>query len=109
MYTRMFRVSIEPVKEEFSRDTYWTRVHLQADRNRDTSVLVCASLEFLWNKYGRREFTQEFLSQWAVTVADQWKIRGEELLDNPIHYDVYAVTEEGRMNGFEFLKKEVVA
>ena len=105
----MFSVSIEPVKEEFSRDTYWTRVHLQADHDRDTSVLVCASLEFLWNQYGKREFTQEFLAQWAATVADQWKARGETLLDKPVHYAVYAVTEEGEMNGLEFLKKEIAA
>ena len=104
----IMEVEVEKVKEEFSRDTYWTRIRLHAG-DKKTSVLVCASLEYLWNRQGTRHFTVEQLTQFMQYIGNQWQKKGDGVFASPVHYDVYAVTDEGRENGQQFLRTKVAA
>ncbi len=108
-YNDAMKVEVEDVKEEFARDTYWTRIRLSADDRRNTSVLVCASLEYLWNLKGTRHFNAEQLNQWMRKVGSEWQAKGDAVFSTPVHYDVYAMTNEGKVNGLEFLQTKVLA
>jgi hypothetical protein len=107
MYTKDMEVQVERVNKESSRDTYWTRIHLNSDK-KETSVLVCASQEYLWYQQGIRRFTPEYLAMFMKSIGDKWRNKGDGVFVKPVHYDVYAVTKEGMQNGEQFLKMEVV-
>lgn len=107
-YNDPMRVEVEDVKEEFARDTYWTRIHLSAEDGRSTFVLVCVSLEYLWNLKGTRHFDTEWLNQWMKEVGSEWQAKGDAIFSTPVHYEVYAMTSEGKVNGLEFLQTEVL-
>ena len=95
------------VKEEFSRDLYWTRiVFLSDDETKKTSILACASQEYLEDLYrlaGGQELEQGHFDEWLNTVIEKWLALGDKLFEKDMHYDVYANTKEGEANGIDYL------
>ncbi len=108
-YNDVMKVEIEDAKEEFARDTYWARIHLSVEDKRSTSILVCVSLEYLWNLKGTKDFDVAQVNEWMREVANAWQSKGDTVFSTPVHYDVYALTDEGKVNGLDFLQTKVSA
>lgn len=100
------KTEIENIVEDFHRDTYWTRLHIYSG-DQKTTILACASLEYLWDHFGTREISKDSLEKWAQEVIKKWEAEGTQVFSRHVHYDVYATTEEGVQNGRSFLQKEV--
>ncbi len=103
------KINTEKLKDNFNRDNYWTKIYFSSDDDKEnTTVLVCASYEYLWTTFNSREFDDLKLSSWLDRVKVRWEKEGSSIFKNTIHYDVYATTNEGKINGLEFLEKEIV-
>lgn len=99
-------IKTEKINEEFNRDTYWSRIHIkEKDSSKKATILVCASWEYLSDFYGVVNITDEQVSEWYNKVVDYWAKKGDNVFKKAIYYDVYANTEEGKINGFNFLKE----
>ena len=100
------------IHEDFSRAIYWTRIIFSSEDDKKVSrVLVCSSEEYLDDLYrlsGSERLTQEHFSQWLSSVVDKWLKLGEEIFKQDVHYDVYANTQEGEANGFNYLVQKIV-
>ena len=93
------------IKEDFDRDVYWTRIIFESeDRSRRTKVLASASWEYLLDSNRISEVKNIHLEQWMESVVNKWESQGDSIFAKMVHYDVYANTDEGRLNGLEFLK-----
>ena len=93
------------VKEDFNRDTYWTRIHFESDdKKHESTVLVCASWEYLMDTNRINEVKDNHLDQWREAVIRKWNSLGNKIFNKKVHYDIYANTPEGEINGLEFLK-----
>ncbi len=98
----------EKIKEEFTKDTYWTRIHFESeDKSQKSTLLVCASREYLWDLFGARKPEEVKIDQWLQGVIKKWESMADIIFNNKVHYDVYANTPEGSKNGLKFLKEEV--
>lgn len=95
------------IKEDFNRDLYWARiVFLCNDETKKTSVLVCASEEYLMDLYklaGTKKLGQEHFNKWLDIVIAKWSELNDKLFEKDVHYDVYANTQEGEANGIDYL------
>lgn len=101
------------IKEDFSRDLYWTRIiFLSDDELKKSSVFACASLEYLEDFYrianGAR-LEQKHFNEWADKVVEKWSGLGDDIFNQDVHYDVYSNTPEGEANGLDFLLAKVQA
>jgi len=104
------KITSEKINNDFHRDTYWTRIFVDSDNGiKKTVVLVCASYEFLWDRFKTRNFDNAKLSEWLESVEEEIKSMGDGVFSLAIRYKVYATTHEGEKNGLEFLEKEVIA
>ena len=104
------KIEKEKIREEFKRDTYWTRIHFESDDGkRKATVLTCASWEYLLDTNRVNKLRAEHLNQWLDFVVKKWTSRGDDIFTQEIYYDVYTNTEEGKENGLQFLKEEVSA
>ncbi len=98
----------EKIREDFKRDTYWTRIHFESeDKKNKSTVVTCASWEYIMDINGVNDVRTIHLNQWLKSVTKKWESLGEGIFDKSIHYDVYANTDEGKENGLKFLKKEI--
>jgi hypothetical protein len=94
------------IKEDSDRDVYWTRIIFESeDGNRKTKVLAIASWEYFLDSNRISEVKDVHREQWMESVMNKWESLGDSIFDKKVHYDVYANTDEGRLNGLEFLKK----
>ncbi|MDB5264500.1 MAG: hypothetical protein JWN64_71 [Parcubacteria group bacterium] len=92
-----------------SRDSYWSRILLKSSENKgETFVYVCASYEYLNYTLNIKTLTDEALHGWVDDVIIEWTAKGDSIFKKPFHIDVKAITEEGRLNGLAYLRKEVV-
>jgi len=97
----------EKIKEDINRDIYWTRAHFESDDTKHTStILACASWEYILDSNGINEVEAKHLNQWLEEVKRKWISFGDKIFEKERHYDVYANTSEGEVNGLEFLQKE---
>src|SRR3989338_10054055 len=97
----------EDIQYEFLRMTYWVRVHLKFE-NRQSVVLVCASKNYISDYFHLTAPIQEADKKaWMKKVLADLEKEGENLLENDVNYKVYSLTNEGHINGLEFLQKEV--
>ena len=97
----------EDIQYEFLRMTYWVRVHLKSE-NRQSVVLVCASKNYISDYFHLTAPIQEADKKaWMKKVLVDLKQEGEVLLEKDVNYKVYSLTNEGHINGLEFLQKEV--
>jgi len=97
-----------PLHEEFSRDNYWARIHFESnDKSKKTVVLICASSEYLWDLFRAKKVSEVKLDEWHKQIIKKWENRGENIFNKPVQYDVYANTDEGKINGLDFLKKDI--
>jgi len=97
----------EDIQYEFLRMTYWVRVHLKFE-NRQSVVLVCASKNYISDYFHLTAPIQEADKKtWMKKVLADLKQEGEILLEKDVNYKVYSLTDEGYINGLEFLQKEV--
>jgi len=88
--------------------TYWVRVHVTFESNRQSVVLVCASKNYISDHFHLTAPIQEVdIKAWMKEVLKDLEREGEILLENNVNYKVYSLTDEGYKNGFEFLKNEV--
>lgn len=96
-----------PIKEDFSRDLFWTKVIFRNDsRTRQTQILVCASQEYLDDLHklsDPQKLSQEHLDRWLQVVIEKWLKLEADIFEKDVHYDVYANTEKGEANGIDFL------
>ena len=93
----------EDVYYEAKRMTYWVRVHVTFESNRQSVVLVCASKNYILTA----PIQEVDIKAWMKEVLKDLEREGEILLENNVNYKVYSLTDEGYKNGFEFLKNEV--
>lgn len=99
----------EKVKEEFNRDTYWTKITvISDDGKKNTVILTCVSSEYMWNAFKTQKINQELLDKWLENVVKKWQSLGDSIFESSIHRDVYANTRDGIENGYIFLNKEVL-
>lgn len=100
-------IIIGSVKEDFSRDLFWTRIVFRSDDEKEkTQILVCASQEYLEDLYklsGGQGLNQEHFDKWLQSVVEKWKKLKNSLFEKDVHYDVYSNTEKGEANGIDFL------
>ncbi len=101
-------VQKETIQKEFSRDMYWTRVYFESEiSSKKNTLLLCVSHEYLWDKLGIRDLTNQNVENWVDGVIEDWIAQGESIFDQTTHLKVYATSEEGEKNGLEFLRTEV--
>ena len=99
------KIQAGTIHEEFSRDTYWARIRFESDDgSKKSTVITCASHEYLWDKLGVRDLSKEDLKGWLNAVVEKWKNKGDSILKEAVHFDIYANTEEGIENGLIFLR-----
>jgi hypothetical protein len=98
------KIKFGKVKEDFSRDTFWSHISIKSEENKYTDIYTCASFEYLSGVFKTMEIDNKNLLQWQNKVAERWQLQGDMIFKNPVHYDVYAVTREGVENGLEFLR-----
>lgn len=92
-----------------SRDNYWARILFKSPENKgETFLYVCASYEYLHYTFNLNKFDDRELERWVDDVVVEWKTKGDAIFKKPFHLDVKAITEEGRLNGINFLKGEIV-
>lgn len=101
------KVTKGQLRNHFSRDTYWSRIHFDSDDGQHSVVLISASAEYFWNLFKTRDFKEDDLEKWYATIIEKWQKYGEKVFEKPVHYDVYATTAVGKENGYEFLKNEI--
>lgn len=103
------KVTIGELHEDFSRDTYWARVFLESDDGRKrTTLLTCASHEYLWDLFKSNKFTMDDVRDvWLKKVIDRCISAGDSTFNTKVLRYVYAMTDEGRENGMEFLEREI--
>jgi len=103
-------IKAERIRENFERDLYWTRIYFESvNRKHMSTVVTCASWEYIIDTNRINEVKDLHLNQWIEKVIKKWKSLGNEIFKKKIHYDVYASTAEGKINGLEFLKKKDIA
>lgn len=91
------------------RDIYWAKLSLKLkdkDSDKKTSVLVCASYEYLGEKINLKGTDDTKINSWYETIVNEWEKKGKQIFRKQCHYDVRAITENGEKNGLKFLKKE---
>ncbi len=99
------KIQVGNIHEEFSRDTYWARIRFESDdSSKQSTVITCASHEYLWDKLGVRDLSKEDLEKWLNAVVEKWKAKEDSIFKEMVYFDVYANTEEGIENGLIFLK-----
>lgn len=103
------KIEKQELREDFSRDTYWTRIYFSSDDEKRRSViLVCASEEYLEDLFKVNKLTKIQLEEWLKKVIEKWEGLGENVLNKKVHYDVYANTPDGEQNGLVFLINEIL-
>lgn len=105
------KVQRTSIKEDFSRDLFWTRIVFSRDDEiKTTQVLACVSQEYLEDIYrisrGQR-LKQGHFDQWLQLVIDKWLKLRDALFDKDVHYDVYANDMRREAAGIDFLLKEI--
>lgn len=98
------KIEIQKIKEDFSRDLYWSRIYFFSDDDTQKSkVLVSASFEYFQQLLKKTTFQEEDFNSWMQKVVDKWRTLGNEIFNQDIHYDVYATTPEGEVKELDFL------
>ena len=97
---------VEKIRENFNRDVFWTRIFFKSDDGKESTVLACASYEYLSGLIGSHEFTSKELQDWVKKVVQKWSDR-PDIFRKSVHYDVYATSGEGLANGMKFLQEEI--
>lgn len=96
------------IREDINRDIYRARVYFESDdRKHASTVLACASWEYILDSNRINEVEAKHLNQWLEEVIKKWRSFGDKIFEKERHYDVYANTPEGEVNGLEFLQKEI--
>jgi hypothetical protein len=101
----------EKVYYEVPRKFYWTRIHAVKDDGSEATIVVGASRNFL-NDYfqipsgdGIRE---EHKNKWLERALADVHKKPADIENVATYYKVYSMTEEGRANGLNFLREEVL-
>jgi hypothetical protein len=94
----------DQVSRDESRDTYWTRLWFKSqDDQRETSIFICASHEYLGTVFRTDAFDSAILNRWADSEVIEWRTKGEQIFETTQHFEVKAVTDEGHQKGLTFL------
>lgn len=90
---------------DFSRDNYWTTVGLVSENSKKkTDVHLCASYEYLSEKLKTDDLNDEVVNNWVVTAVTDLQKKGDLLFNQPVHFEVRAITDDGKQNGLSFLQ-----
>jgi len=96
------------ITKAFNRDLYWFRtIFLSDDKSKRSSVLACASYEYLMDFYriaGGTKLEQKHFDEWGDKVVKKWSALGNDIFKQDVHYDVYVDIPEGKANGLAFLR-----
>lgn len=96
------------IEEDFNRDIFWTKIIIQSNDNKKTSViLICASWEYLcdFNKVNRvKKYHIELWLDGALKEIE----KNKKVFSKKVHYIVNANTEGGKKNGLKFLKEKAI-
>lgn len=101
------------IKEDSRRDLYWTRITFVSDNDsKKTQILTCASSEYLSDFLKipidqDQKLQKEHFEKWLKLVEKKWLKLNEDIFNQDAHYDVYAISQEGEANGYNFLLKLV--
>lgn len=96
------------LQHDFSRDVYWKKVGLISDNTRkETSILLCASYEYLSNELDTEILTDVVVENWATETITEMRSRGDRLFDKTVNYEVRALTSNGLESGFIFLEEKI--
>jgi hypothetical protein len=103
------KIITEKIKEDLARDSYWLRIYFSSDDgSQKTTLLVCASRQYLWDFFGAFKPEEVDMKAWLDGVVKKWESLGEIIFNNKIQYDVYVNTLEGKKNALKFLKEEII-
>jgi len=103
----MLKIKESKIEQDFSRDSYLAKVVVNTDEGKkDSSIYICASYEYLLNKYKETTITERHLNDWVTTSVTDFGSDKEEsvIFNTPKHFIVNAVTVEGYLNGKESLE-----
>lgn len=95
------------LKHEVNRDSYWMKLSLDSSDNRQTFLYLCVSYEYLSAKLKTSDLNEPLIQSWIDFVVSGWKLKGDVVFKKPFHFDVYALTSDGHLNGVSFLKTKV--
>lgn len=103
------QTQIGKINDHFNRDIWWGKVTVTSDDNlRETEVFVCVSEEYLMENFNTKDLNKDQISLWFKDVCDIYKNANESIFDNKYNSVVYATTEDGKENGYDFLKNEII-
>lgn len=91
------------VNNEFSRDLYWGKLIFSSE-DKVSTVFYCVSSEYYWNQFYTRDYNQEMFNKWLDKVVAKWEKLDEKIFEKNAYFDIYAVSEVGKVNALEFLK-----
>ena len=62
--------------------------------------MVFATLEYLQDHFHRRDINEADLDRWLdEIVIKKWLVLEDSILNQDVHYDIYATTKEGEAKG----------
>jgi len=88
-----------PLHKEFHNGTYWARVYFKL-KDRESKLLICGSEEY----FNDNDIKPEV---WYQNVVEKWKAFGDKIFKKEVHYDVYAISDKGKINGLDFLQNKI--
>lgn len=90
------------IMEDVDRDLYWGIIYF-LNEDKKTRVFICSSVEFLRQEFKKDEFNEDDFDTWQNNAVRKWESLGNDLFNQDIHYDVYAISPEGEEKGLNFL------
>ncbi|MFC1626851.1 hypothetical protein ACFL1P_01455 [Patescibacteria group bacterium] len=104
------KVSRNNITEDSSRDIFWSKVvFISANNRKSSSVLFCASKEYLENN-NLLEMDGKMIgasaNTWINLVIKKWKTLKNEIFNRKVHYDVYTNDPTVETEGLNFLLKK---
>jgi hypothetical protein len=103
------KTQLGKIHDHFNRDVWWSKITITSEDNlRESEVFMCVSEEYLMEKYNTNNLTSEQINLWFRDISEEYIKIDDSIFEHKYYSVVYATTEEGRINGDEFLKNEII-
>lgn len=96
------------VERDIQRDNFWTQIQIKSPTiNKKTSLIVCASYEYLGDKLKKKDLDNASVEKWVDDIILKWQSKGNSIFNEPVHKEVWAITDEGKKNGEIFISEKI--
>lgn len=94
------------IREDFIRDLYWTKIVFRSDdKKKESAVFACVSWEYICDTNRTNKIRDKFLSKWLNDIIKKKEKLGNKIFEKKVHFEINAVTNEGKLNALKFLKE----